>query len=98
MKQTIGDILINVKIIANEDVLRYPMQLFERYCSLQDFNRMADSKPTEQAVIVFEELNARLTPELKRLQNVFDKQIPAFKSEVKKLNLNVVDPARVVKE
>lgn len=94
----IGDTLINSRIIANEDVLRYPMQLFERYCSLQDFIRMADARPTEQENKVFEELNARLAPELKRVQYVFDNQIPAFNNAVKKLELNVVDPARVIKE
>jgi hypothetical protein len=79
-------------------VLRYPMQLFERYCSLQDFIRMADAKPTEQEYKVFEELNARLAPELKRVQNVFDIQVPAFNNAVKQLEMNVVDPARVIKE
>ncbi|CAN5364943.1 hypothetical protein BH11BAC1_BH11BAC1_15080 [soil metagenome] len=96
--QAIGDTLINSKVKANEDVLRYPMQLFERYCSLQDFIRGSDTKPTEQESKVLEELNMRTAPELKRLQNVFDKQIPAFNSAVKQLDLNVVDPARAIKE
>jgi hypothetical protein len=94
----IGDTLINSKIKASEDDLRYPMQLFERYCSLQDFIRTSDARPTEQENKVFEELNARLRPELMRLQNVFDKQIPVFNNAVKQLELNVVDPARVIKE
>jgi len=94
----IGDTLINSKIKASEDDLRYPMQLFERYCALQDFIRMADARPTEQETKVFEELNARLAPELKRVQNAFDNQIPAFNNAVKQLELNVVDPARVIKE
>ncbi|MEO8088498.1 MAG: glycosyl hydrolase, partial [Bacteroidota bacterium] len=96
--QAIGDTLINSKVKANEDVLRYPMQLFERYCSLQDFIRGSDTKPTEQEVKVLEELNMRTAPELKRLQSVFDKQIPAFNSAVKQLDLNVVDPGRAIKE
>ncbi|MFZ1679299.1 MAG: glycosyl hydrolase [Saprospiraceae bacterium] len=96
--QIIGDTLINSKIKANEDDLRYPMQLFERYCALQDFIRGADAKPTEQERMVFEELNTRLTPELKRLFNVFVLQVPAFNTEVKKLELDVVDPGRVLKE
>jgi hypothetical protein len=96
--KTIGDTLINSKIKANEDVLRYPMQLFERYNSLQDFIRMADARPTEQENKVFEELNARLAPELKRLQSVFDKQVPAFNDAVRQLDLKVVDPGRVIKE
>ncbi len=94
----ISDTLINPRIIANTDVLRYPMQLFERYCSLQDFIRMADARPTEQSIKVFEELNTRLAPELKRVQNVFDNQIPAFNNAVKQLDLKVVDPARVLKK
>jgi photosystem II stability/assembly factor-like uncharacterized protein len=96
--QIVGDTLINSKIKANEDDLRYPMQLFERYCSLQDFIRGADARPTAQEFTVFEELNSRLTPELKRLQNVFDIQVPAFNSEVKKLELDVVDPSRAIKK
>ncbi len=95
--QVIGDTLINSKIKANEDDLRYPMQLFERYCSLQDFIRSADTKPTEQQFAVFEELNARLLPELRRLQNVFRNQVTAFNNEVKKLQLDVIDPGRAVK-
>jgi fumarate hydratase class II len=59
---------------------------------------MADARPTEQSIKVFEELNARLVPELKRLQNVFDIQVPAFNNAVKQLEFNVVDPARVLKE
>ena len=94
----IGDTLINSRIKANEDALRYPMQLFERYNSLQDFIRTADAKPTEQENKVFEELNARLTPELRRLQVVFDKQIPAFNDAVKQLDLKVVDPGRAIKQ
>ncbi len=94
----IGDTLINSKIKAIEDDLRYPMQLFERYCALQDFIRMADARPTEQEYKVFEELNARLAPELKRLEHVFTLQIPAFNNTVKQLELNVVDPARATKE
>ncbi|MBK9980996.1 MAG: glycosyl hydrolase [Saprospiraceae bacterium] len=94
----IGDTLINSKIKANEDDLRYPMQLFERYCSLQDFIRGADARPTEQERTVFEELNARLAPELIRLTNVFYLQIPAFNNAVKQLELDVVDPGRVLKK
>lgn len=96
--QTIVDTLINSKIIATADVLRYPMQLFERYCALKDFVRMADAAPTKQALEVFNELNGRLTPELKRVQYVFEKKVQAFNDAVKQQNLNVVVPSRAIND
>ncbi|MCY7409234.1 MAG: hypothetical protein LH473_03100 [Chitinophagales bacterium] len=96
--QSISDTIINSKIVAYEDVLRYPMQLYERYCLLQDFLRGGDTHPTKQSYEVFETINSNVEPHLRRLQYVFDNQIPAFNKAVQQRQLQVVDPGRVVKE
>jgi hypothetical protein len=96
--QAIQDTIINSKINASEDDLRYPMQMIERYCALQDFIRNSDSRPTQQSYEVFAELNSTLAPHLRRLQNVYEKQVPAFNNTVQQMKLPVVDPGRAVKE
>ena len=74
------------------------MQLLERFDALQDFIRSGDTGPAHQQYEVFEELNLRLQPEMKRLQRVYSTQVPAFNDAVSKMQLKVVDPMRVVKE
>lgn len=96
--QSIQDTLINSKIKSNEDDLRYPMQLLERFDALQDFVRSGDTGPAHQQYEVYEELNLRLQPEMKRLERVYATQVPAFNDAVSKMQLKVVDPMRVVKE
>ncbi|HYV90427.1 MAG TPA: hypothetical protein VE978_01535, partial [Chitinophagales bacterium] len=96
--KTIQDTLINSKIKSGEDDLRYPMQLFERFNALQDQVRNADARPTQQEYNVFAELSMRLAPEMRRLQAVFDKQVPAFNAAAAALKLPIVDPERAMKK
>ncbi|MBX7107660.1 MAG: hypothetical protein K1X61_03330 [Chitinophagales bacterium] len=95
--EEIEDTLIQVKAIAGEDVLRFPMQMLERMCALQDFIRAADSRPPMQQFEVANVLIARSDSYLKRLDNIFMKQVTAFNAEVMRLNLPVVDPVRSLK-
>jgi len=95
--QSIQDTLINSKIKSGEDDLRYPMQLLERFDALQDQVRNSDTRPTQQMYEVFAELNARLQPEMTRLQKVYDTQIPAFNAATQQMQLMVVDPKRALK-
>ncbi|MEO6167462.1 MAG: hypothetical protein ABIO98_08090, partial [Chitinophagales bacterium] len=95
--KAIEDTLIQVKAIAGEDVLRFPMQMIERMCALQDFIRSADSRPPMQQYEVVNVLTARTNTYLKRLDAILLKQVRAFNVEVARLNLPVVDPARGLK-
>lgn len=95
--ETIEDTLIQVKAIAGEDVLRFPMQMIERMCALQDFIRSADSRPPMQQYEVVNVLTARTNTYLKRLDAILLMQVQAFNAEVMRLNLPVVDPARGLK-
>ncbi len=92
--EEIEDTLLQVKAIASEDVLRFPMQMMERICALQDFIRAADSRPPQQQFEVLHLLTATTNTYLQRLQMIFMKQVPAFNAEVARLNLPVVDPER----
>ncbi|MBA3649741.1 MAG: glycosyl hydrolase [Chitinophagales bacterium] len=96
--QKIQDTLINSKIKAGEDDLRYPMQLIERYNALQDFIRNSDTRPTQQQFAVLTELNSRIAPIMTRLQNIYSLQVPAFNNAAQQLQLKVADPERVIKE
>ncbi|MFI5136150.1 MAG: hypothetical protein ACHQD9_09880, partial [Chitinophagales bacterium] len=95
--QKIQDTLIDSKIKAGEDDLRYPMQLFERFNALQDQVRNSDTRPTQQMYDVFTELSARLQPQMVRLQKVYDTMVPGFNNAAEQMQLKVVDPQRAVK-
>ncbi len=80
----IQDTLINSKIKAGEDDLRYPMQLVERFNALQDFIRSADAAPTQQEYDVYKELIYRISPIMSRLNTVFTDQVAQFNQQVAK--------------
>jgi photosystem II stability/assembly factor-like uncharacterized protein len=96
--EKIEDTLVNVKVKAFEDPLRYPFQAIERICTLQDFLRTSDSRPTQQEYEVVAELSARADAHLKRLHAVFEKQVPAFNVAAANMKLPLVDPERAVKK
>jgi photosystem II stability/assembly factor-like uncharacterized protein len=85
--------IIQPKSKSGEDPLNYPIQAADQLMALQATVESADAAPTTQSYVVFDELNARLEPQLAAWREVLSKDLAAFNELMKKNNIPVVAPA-----
>ena len=72
--------LLQVKMAASEDNLRYPNMLNEQYDTFAGTLDAEDFGPTESQRQVYEYLHGELTAELTKWRTVSDSDLPAFHS------------------
>ena len=75
----IEEALVNPKIFAYEDNLKFPIMLEEKLAGLNYFLQMADTGPTKSMHAKYDDLNVRIEVYLKAYRNM----VPA---EINKLN------------
>jgi len=76
--------LMQVKMKSSEGNLRYPNMLNEQYATFNGIVQGVDGAPTQQQLLVFDELHGRLTTLLAAWQEVIRTEIPALNEQMRK--------------
>jgi photosystem II stability/assembly factor-like uncharacterized protein len=79
----VEEALYQTKNRANEDPLNFPIRLNNKMASLLGAIQSADARPTQQEQQVFEDINTGINGQLKKLDVIFTKDVPAFNKYVK---------------
>src|SRR5690242_16596913 len=85
--------IIQPKSKSGEDPLNYPIQVANQLMDLQETVESADTAPTAQSYVVFDELNARLETQLAAWREVQSKELAALNDLMKKSNMVFIAPA-----
>ena len=85
--------IIQPKSNSGEDPLNYPIQVTNQLMDLQDTVESADSAPTAQSYVVFDELNGRLETQLAAWREIQAKDLVALNDLMKKNNVEAIAPA-----
>jgi hypothetical protein len=80
---SVEEALYQTKNRANEDPLNFPIRLNNKMASLLAAIQSADARPTAQEQQVFEDINTGINGQLKKLDVIFTKDVPAFNKFVK---------------
>ena len=86
--------IIQPKSKSGEDPLNYPIQVTNQLMDLQDTVESADTVPTAQSYVVFDELNGRLETQLTAWREVQAKDLMALNDLIRKNNIEAIAPAR----
>ena len=84
--------LIQVDYTGMRDINNLPTKLNLRLAELFDVVAAADFAPPRQTYEVFKDFNGRLEPQLQRLQEVVDKDVPEFENLVHELEIPAILP------
>ena len=84
--------LIQVDYTGMRDINNLPTRLNLRLAELFDVVAAADFAPPRQTYEVFKDFNGRLEPQLQRLQEVVDKDVPEFENLVHELEIPAIVP------
>jgi hypothetical protein len=76
--QYIEDALIQTKIKAGEDALRFPIRLNDKLATLFDIVKTADAKPTDQDYDVFHDLCHQVDKQLTVFKMMKNNLVPKF--------------------
>jgi photosystem II stability/assembly factor-like uncharacterized protein len=79
----VEEALYQTKNRASEDPLNFPIRLNNKMASLLAAIQSADARPTSQEQQVFEDIDTGINGQLKKLNGIFDKDVPAFNKFVK---------------
>jgi hypothetical protein len=85
--------IIQPKSKSGEDPLNYPIQVTNQLMDLHDTVESADTAPTAQSYVIFDELNARLERQLAAWREVQSKDLAALNELMKKNNIEAIAPA-----
>lgn len=85
--------IIQPKSKSGEDPLNYPIQVADQLMALQGAVESADTAPTAQSYVVFDELNGRLEPQLAAWREIQSKDLAALNELMKKNNVPAIAPA-----
>ncbi len=88
------DELIQMKSRFSNDVLSYPVKLNALIANLSSVVESADTAPTAQSYEVFTLLSSRLDEQISKLNQVFQKDVPALNDIVRQRGI----PAIVIKK
>jgi len=75
--------LIQLEIKRGNDVLSYPVGLNNEIASIGRVVAGADTAPTDQTYEAFRELSAELDGRLAKLENIMEKDVPAFNQRLR---------------
>jgi photosystem II stability/assembly factor-like uncharacterized protein len=91
----VEEALYQTKLKANEDALNFPIKLNNKLASLEAEVEMADSAPTAQQEMVYENLASQVNAELRKLQQVTGGDLSGFNKLVRDQNIPavVINPA-----
>ncbi len=87
---SVEEALYQTKNRANEDPLNFPIRLNNKMASLLGAIQSADARPTQQEQQVFEDINTGINGQLKKLDVIFTKDVPAFNKYVKDQDIPAV--------
>ena len=85
--------IIQPKSKSGEDPLNYPIQVNDQLMALQGTVESADTAPTTQSYVVYDELNAGLEPQLAAWREIQSKDLTALNELMKKNNVPAIAPA-----
>ncbi len=87
---SVEEALYQTKSHANEDPLNFPIRLNNKMASLLSAIQSADAGPTSQEQAVFEDINTGINGELRKLDTILGKDLPAFNKLVKDQNVPAI--------
>ncbi|HEY6945165.1 MAG TPA: hypothetical protein VI431_08490, partial [Candidatus Acidoferrum sp.] len=85
--------IVQPKSKSLEDPLNYPIQVTNQLMDLQETVESADTAPTAQSYVVFDELNGRLETQLTAWHEIQSKDLVALNELMKKNNVEAIAPA-----
>ncbi|MCD6193098.1 MAG: glycosyl hydrolase, partial [Candidatus Aminicenantes bacterium] len=88
--QAIEDELIQSKSKSPQDPLNYPILLDNKIAALAGVVASTDDRPTDQAVVLFNELAAQADQQLKKLKVIFTEEIKAFNQKIKQAGIPAI--------
>lgn len=86
----VEEALYQTKNKANQDPLNYPIRLNNRLAGVLAALEMSDSGPTSQQQMVFEDLATGINAQLKRLEEIMKRDLPAFNKLVRDQNIPAI--------
>jgi hypothetical protein len=84
--------IIQPKSKSNEDPLNYPIQAADQLLALLSTVESADTAPTAQSAVVFDELNARLDAQLAAWRDIQSTDLAALNALIQKNNVPAIAP------
>ncbi len=87
--------IIQPKSKSGEDPLNYPIQVTDQLMALQGSVESADTAPTAQSNVVFDELSVRLEAQLATWRVIQSKEVAALNELMKKNNVPSIAPTAV---
>ena len=89
----IEETLYQTKNQSSQDPLNFPIRLNNKLAALAGVVAAADAAPTDQSVVIYDELVAKINEQLQKLDQVMKTELPAFNKLVRDQNI----PAIIVK-
>ena len=89
----VEEALYQTKNKANEDPLNYPIRLNNKIAGVLAALEMSDSGPTQQQQQVYEDLSTGINAQLRRLDEIMKRDLPAFNKLVRDQNIPAIIPA-----
>ena len=89
----VEEALYQTKNKANEDPLNYPIRLNNKVAGVLAALEMSDSGPTSQQQQVYEDLSTGINAQLRRLDEIMKRDLPAFNKLVRDQNIPAILPA-----
>ncbi|MDQ6678224.1 MAG: glycosyl hydrolase [Acidobacteriota bacterium] len=86
----VEETLYQTKNKAPQDPLNYPIRLNNRLAGVLAALEMSDSGPTRQQQMVFEDLATGINAQLKRLDEIMKRDLPAFNKLVRDQNIPAI--------
>ena len=83
--------LFNEKIQADEDNLRFPLELEEKIATLNYEVQNSDTKPTASMYTVYSSLSSQIDIQLLRLKNILDMKVPELNKFAISLQKPILD-------
>jgi hypothetical protein len=74
----IEETLYQTKSKSEQDPLNYPIRLNNKLADLAESVASADSRPTDQSLVVYADLAGKIQAQLEKLRRVFDEDVVAF--------------------
>jgi len=87
---TVEEALYQTKNKANEDPLNYPIRLNNKIAGVLAALEMSDTGPTSQQQMVYEDLSTGINAQLKRLDEIMHRDLPAFNKLVRDQNIPAI--------
>jgi uncharacterized protein (DUF2164 family) len=79
----VEEALYQTKNQSNQDPLNYPIRLNNKLAALAGVVAAADSAPTDQAFVIYDELTGKINEQLQKLDQILRTELPAFNKLVR---------------